>query len=778
MKNKGFTLVELLAVIAILAIIIGICFAVYIGVQRNILNSQLKNTVSYIEVQAQNYANDTNITVVSVEDLILNGYVEPDDETDIYNPVDKTSLNCYLVRSTYEDGEFNASLVLENENLLDRNKNGTCNNYEKESVISIGVDEEGTGNYSSEIKDWYKDDVTLAVLGENKTIFKKDGATYEWRSNYGGITTKDTVTTEVSEGIVSSMPYSVSVRYNENGKNINAEAQATINIDKEAPRIIAINIPNPTQWATSRGVDITATDGNGSGLKGIYVGLDLTECTEDLDYIEIEDETKITQEVRKEGTYRACAIDNVGNVSQISEAFEIINVDGGISHIELNGDPTNTNQDGNQNWTNEVTLIGITYDDQSGIASYGFANSNNKDETLTNKVNNVTTELKEEKEVTQNGTYYFCAKDSLNNHECADYKVENIDTIKPTGKLTINKSKSDYISGQSKYAFSFVLDVSVNDVADTKTGDTASKTSGLNGYQITTSSTTPSNWIEINTEGTEKYTTTYTANDNATYYLWVKDKAGNIGYTTLKVSDVVERSTKSKIVSDLYSETSSTIRSSETISDIVYLSNVSLISGGGTVSSKSLSNKTVSFTVTGGTTQSSRRLEPFTERADSYGAYEDRYCSYYSCDAGGVASGSTCVANRGNRYTINGYGMWTCNPGGGGWLEGDSTYTACDEGYSETYTCDPVPSTVPCTPGEQRRRNCTKTCTWQGNYGADCDREGVEYSCDRGDRLNGSTCYTCSRGTLISTSVCEYEDWVDYNYWQYSVRIDYYYLKR
>ena len=777
MKNKGFTLVELLAVIAILAIIIGLSFVIYSRVQSDVLEQELKNTVSYIEVQAQNYANDTNITVVSVEDLILNGYVEPDDETDIYNPVDKTSLNCYIVRSTYEDGEFTSTLDFET--LLDRNKNGTCNNYEKESVISIGVDEEGTGNYSSEIKDWYKDDVTLAVLGENKTIFKKDGATYEWRSNYGGITTKDTVTTEVSEGIVSSMPYSVSVRYNENGKNINAEAQATINIDKEAPRIIAINIPNPTQWATSRMVDITATDGNGSGLHGIYVGLDLTECPENSEnYIEIEDETKITQEVRKEGTYRACAIDNVGNVSQISDAFEIINVDGGISHIELNGDPTNINQDGNQNWTNKVTLIGLTYDDQSGIASYGFANSNNKDETLTNKVNNVTTELKEEKEVTQNGTYYFCAKDSLNNHECADYKVENIDTIKPTGKLTINKSKSDYISGQSKYAFSFVLDVSVNDVADTKTGDTASKTSGLNGYQITTSSTTPSNWIEINTEGTEKYTTTYTANDNATYYLWVKDKAGNIGYTTLKVSDVVERSTKSKIVSDLYSETSSTIRSSETISDIVYLSNVSLISGGGTVSSKSLSNKTVSFTVTGGTTQSSRRLEPFTERADSYGAYEDRYCSYYSCDAGGVASGSTCVANRGNRYTINGYGMWTCNPGGGGWLEGDSTYTACDEGYSETYTCDPVPSTVPCTPGEQRRRNCTKTCTWQGNYGADCDREGVEYSCDRGDRLNGSTCYTCSRGTLISTSVCEYEDWVDYNYWQYSVRIDYYYLKR
>ena len=99
---------------------------------------------------------------------------------------------CYVIDRSgeckaYEDGEFTASLDFKT--LLDRNKNGTCNNYEKESVISIGVDEEGTGNYSSEIKDWCKDDVTLAVLGENKTVFKKDGAKYEWRSNYGGITT-------------------------------------------------------------------------------------------------------------------------------------------------------------------------------------------------------------------------------------------------------------------------------------------------------------------------------------------------------------------------------------------------------------------------------------------------------------------------------------------------------------------------------------------------------------------------------------------------------------
>ena len=468
MKNKGFTLVELLAVIAILAIIIGICFAVYIGVQRNILNSQLKNTVSYIEVQAQNYANDTNITVVSVEDLILNGYVEPDDETDIYNPVDKTSLNCYIVRSTYEDGEFNASLVLENENLLDRNKNGTCNNYEKESVISIGVDEEGTGNYSSEIKDWYKDDVTLAVLGENKTIFKKDGATYEWRSNYGGITTDPTVTTTVSEGILSSIPYSVSVRYNENDKNVNAEAQATINIDKEAPKIIAVDVENATEWSKSKTVTIRATDGNGSGLHGIYVGLDLTECPENSEnYIEIEDETKITQEIKENGTYKVCAIDKVGNVSESSETFKIDHVDNTKPTCTI----TTTARMGDNSWYIEDANLELnTSDDLSGVVQKGLSTSNKEN------YNNATTSTQKN---TKGITYYGYVKDAAGNTNKCSLNVK-VDTTPP--KVSFD------ISG---------IDTAIMTCSD--------DTSGINGSTRYTKRLT----------GTRDYTVTQTCTNNA-----------------------------------------------------------------------------------------------------------------------------------------------------------------------------------------------------------------------------------------------------------------------
>ena len=123
MKKKGFTLVELLATIAILAVLISLSLVIYNRVKENVLNQELANTISYIETQAKNYANDTNITVVSVEDLILAGYVEPDDETDIYNPVTNESLNCYLVRSTYEDGKYKSVLDIEESN---RSEDGKC----------------------------------------------------------------------------------------------------------------------------------------------------------------------------------------------------------------------------------------------------------------------------------------------------------------------------------------------------------------------------------------------------------------------------------------------------------------------------------------------------------------------------------------------------------------------------------------------------------------------------------------------------------------------------
>ena len=100
-KKKGFTLTELLAVIAILAIIMGIGIATFVNIRDSVLKKEYENVVTQLEGEASRFAEDTSITTVSVERLIEEGYIIPDDETDIYNPQNNESLNCYVIYSHY-----------------------------------------------------------------------------------------------------------------------------------------------------------------------------------------------------------------------------------------------------------------------------------------------------------------------------------------------------------------------------------------------------------------------------------------------------------------------------------------------------------------------------------------------------------------------------------------------------------------------------------------------------------------------------------------------------
>ena len=95
MKSKGFTLAELIAVIAILAVLMLLASGIFINVQRSVLESQYENIVIDIENKAEEYAMDIGTTealYINVEFLITKGYLQADDGDNIYDPRDNTSM--------------------------------------------------------------------------------------------------------------------------------------------------------------------------------------------------------------------------------------------------------------------------------------------------------------------------------------------------------------------------------------------------------------------------------------------------------------------------------------------------------------------------------------------------------------------------------------------------------------------------------------------------------------------------------------------------------------
>ncbi len=126
MKNNGFTLIEILAVVAILGVLVIMIMPGIMTVRKNVLENALENRISMIENAAQDYAydhiNEVKSTVTSnyagektsnvnciyrnVNFLINSGYISSsntytveDDSTEqikenqILNPVTGESMN-------------------------------------------------------------------------------------------------------------------------------------------------------------------------------------------------------------------------------------------------------------------------------------------------------------------------------------------------------------------------------------------------------------------------------------------------------------------------------------------------------------------------------------------------------------------------------------------------------------------------------------------------------------------------------------------------------------
>ena len=478
MKNKkGFTLIELIAVLVVLSILITSSVAVFINIRNSVLRKEKNNLITYLETKAIEYANETNVTAVSVEDLIKIGLIKPDDETDIYDPVTRESMNCYIIDLVWEDGEYKAKFG------SNVGKNGTtCNEYTRRKNLVIC---QVVGNNCNDIKNeqWFKDDITIGLKFVNgKRIIKESGYEISWKSNTGISSIEDTIKTNVD--LIANINYTAKVIKD----NEVSEASQIVNIDKEAPTINEIKYN--THWSKSKEIEIIASDGLGSGVGGYVIVLENEKCSG------YNTNNKIT--IKSNGNYKVCIRDKAGNetekvikVSTIDTKPEnpIISAsDGQVSGSYHDKDYTLSWKSTNQGSQNLIYYYGTN---PSKLSSTGISMTAKK---------------------TQYGIYVYVKACTVNN-ACSGISKYMINLDDEAPVITLTSTDLTYKTIRENYTLSAKI-------TDSKSGIVAY---AVTGYE------TPKKWIDVNTTKTLNVSRDITWNEYAYYYVFAKDAVGNIG---------------------------------------------------------------------------------------------------------------------------------------------------------------------------------------------------------------------------------------------------------
>lgn len=212
----------------------------------------------------------------------------------------------------------------------------------------------------------------------------------------------------------------------------------------------------------------------------------------------------LSVEVNNTATVYVESRDKMGNVC--TQSTQIRNMDTKA--------PTLISQDGNTtNWTTSKTITYNVNEEGSGGVQIAFNNQN--DFQLANVSGH-----------TYSRTYKFIGdiygsvtgalylKDAAGNMRTEKVTISNIDNTKPTiTKITQNLSQDKKKT---------TITIEANDI-NTKLQKTGS---GVAGYQITTSNHAPTSYQTSNT---------FTLTKNGTYYVWVKDAAGNVVQSSTEI---------------------------------------------------------------------------------------------------------------------------------------------------------------------------------------------------------------------------------------------------
>ena len=364
MKSKGFTLTEILAVIVILAILVGIGTPVYYTISNNTRNNEYNTKKDYFKAQAIKYAEENNIDynkTITVSTLVQSGFVVADNYVEeegeeipfIANPIDsEENMACRIINITIDGYDRNAEVT----------DDSNCDIVLQEVLASsLGIrafkysdNKLGKELFFSEAGsfEWSNTDVALVVsINIDNFIsgsISNDGNTQEIDATKIMSDVREGVTVRNSDSnvlIVSAVTIlkntvGVSIQSKDGTDIVAKSASVEVKIDKEEPIVSSTAYSGWTSKDNNEQKSLTVylSDGNGSGPAYAYLTKN-NNASEISNYnkfaADANGQAKITHGYQtssstvllENGDYYVWGEDKVGNITTTPKKVTVTNVD-------------------------------------------------------------------------------------------------------------------------------------------------------------------------------------------------------------------------------------------------------------------------------------------------------------------------------------------------------------------------------------------------------------------------------------------------------------------
>ena len=339
--KKGFTLVEILSVVAILSIIILIAVPSYLGISSSIAKKMYESKKESILLKSEVYAEENGKSVFDIKELIENGIIEPDNELGEYkDPRDDRDMTCDIINVVYTNAAYDITIT-ENNDCLSKeeleNLHGIVT-LKLENTNGGGVSKLSNTDYLAfdkinvvyEIKDKYQEYKPyieeILWYGEGEKHCLKDKL--EDCSKY---------LIENKTGVLNTEVY-FQIKININGIVIQSENSIRVLLDTEEPEVLEGSITEANDYNSNkeRKVSFELTDGNGSGIK--EYAITTNKNCQNVNYRASSE--GIQNVYLGKGVYYICVKDKVGNVTSDKNLeknkFDVTNVETNKPTLNLN----------------------------------------------------------------------------------------------------------------------------------------------------------------------------------------------------------------------------------------------------------------------------------------------------------------------------------------------------------------------------------------------------------------------------------------------------------